>query len=105
MNSEQLPKQVYDEVRPMGSQKPQMYKLRKTHKVSTPLRPILSPVSSSHHELTQWLASILQHVLELEKFTTNRIKDSFTFAKTIQDLRYKEKISISAHLTSPANSP
>ena len=42
LNSEQLPKQVYDEVRPTASQKPRMYGLPKTHEVGTPLRPILS---------------------------------------------------------------
>ena len=73
LNSEQLPKQVYDEVRPTGSQRPRMYGLPKTHKVGTPLRPILSMVGSSHHELAKWLASILQPVLE--QFSTNCIKD------------------------------
>ena len=63
LNLEQLPKQVYDEVRPTGSQRPRMYGLPKTHKVGTPLRPILSMVGSSHHELAKWLASILQPVL------------------------------------------
>ena len=89
LNSEQLPKQVYDEVRPTGSQRPQMYGLPKTHKEGTPLRPILSTVGSSHHELAKWLASILQPVLE--QFSTYCIKDSFTFAQTMHDLRSKEK--------------
>ena len=71
LNSEQLPKQVYDEVRPTGSQRPRMYGLPKTHKEGTPLRPILSMVGSSHHELAKWLASILQPVLE--QFSTNCI--------------------------------
>ena len=89
LNSEQLPKQVYDEVRPTGSQRPRMYGLPKTHKEGTPLRPILSMVGSSHHELAKWLASILQPVLE--QFSTNCIKDSFTFAQTMQDLRLEGK--------------
>ena len=81
LNSEQLPKQVYDEVRPTGLQRPRMYGLPKTHKEGTPLRPILSMVGSSHHELAKWLASILQPVLE--QFSSNCIKDSFTFAQAI----------------------
>ena len=71
LNSEQLLKQVYDVVRPTSLQRPRMYGLPKTHKVGTPLRPILSMVGSSHHELAKWLASILQPVLE--QFSTNRI--------------------------------
>ena len=46
-------------------------------------------VGSSHHKLAKWLASILQPVLE--QFSTNCIKDSFTFAQTMQDLRLEGK--------------
>ena len=87
LNSEQLPKQAYDEVRPTGSQRPRMNGLPKTLKVGTPLRPILSMVGSSHYELAKWLASILQPVLE--QFSTNCIKDSF--AQTIQAPQVKRK--------------
>ena len=40
--------------------------------------------SSSHHELAKWLASILQPVLK--RFSSHCISDSFTFAKTMQNL-------------------
>ena len=73
----------------MGSQRPRMYGLPKTYIVGMPLRPILSMVGSSHHELAKWLASILQPVLE--QFSTNCIKVSFTFAQTMQDLRLEGK--------------
>ena len=56
----------------------------KTHKEGTPLRPILSMTGSSHHELGKWLASLLQPVLE--RFSSHCISDSFTFAKTMQNL-------------------
>ena len=39
---------------------------------------------SSLHELGKWLASLLQHVLE--RFSPHSISDSFTFAKTMQNL-------------------
>ena len=45
---------------------------------------------------------ILQPVLE--QFSTNCIKDSFTFAQTMQDLRLEDKRSICAHLSSLAYS-
>ena len=61
-----------------------MYDLPKTHKESTPLRPILSMTSSSHHELGKRLAGLLQPVLE--RFSLHCISDSFTFAKTMQNL-------------------
>ena len=79
-----MPKWIYDAIRPTGSQRPRMYGLPKTHKEGTPLRPILSMTGSSHHELGKWLASLLQPVLE--RFSSHCISDSFTFAKTMQNL-------------------
>ena len=39
---------------------------------------------SSHHELGKWMAGLLQPVLE--RFSSHCISDSFTFAKTMQNL-------------------
>ena len=39
-----LARDVYDRVRPTGSQRPRMYGLPKTHKENIPLRPILSMI-------------------------------------------------------------
>ena len=61
-----------------------MYSLPKAHKKGTPVRPILSMTGSSHHELGKWLAGLLQPVLE--RFSSHCISDSFTFAKTMQNL-------------------
>ena len=79
-----MPKWIYDAIRTTGSQKPRMYGLPKTRKEGTALRPILSMTGSSHHELGKWLAGLLQPVLE--RFSSHRISDSFTFAKTMQNL-------------------
>ena len=51
---------------------------------SVPLRPILSMIGSSQHKLAKWLCTILQPVLD--RYSARCIKDSFTFAKTIQEL-------------------
>ena len=61
-----------------------MYGLPKTHKKGNPLRPILSMTDSFHHELGKWLAGLLQSVLE--RISSRCISDSFTFAKTMQNL-------------------
>ena len=79
-----MPKWIYDAIRPTGSQRPRMYGLLKTHKKGTLLRPILSMTRSSHHELGKWLTGLLQPVLE--RFLSHCISDSFTFAKTMQNL-------------------
>ena len=80
----QLTTSTYNNIRPTGSQRPRMYGLPKTNKASVPLGPILSMINSSQHELAKWLCSILQ--LELDRYSTRCIKDSFTFAKTIREL-------------------
>ena len=48
------------------------------------LRPIISMIGSSQHELAKWLCTILQPMLD--QYSARCIKDSFTFAKTIQEL-------------------
>ena len=48
-----IPKSLYQNIRPTGSQRPKMYGLPKTHKTNVLLRPILSMTDSSHHELSK----------------------------------------------------
>ena len=84
VKAELLPKWICDAIRSTGSQRPRMYGLPKTHKEGAPLRSILSMTGSSHHELDKWLAGLLQPVLE--QFSSHCISDSFTFAKTMQNL-------------------
>ena len=79
----ELSRQVYESIRPSGSQRPRLYGLPKTHKENQPLRPILSMVNSATHKLSQWLCQVLQPVLA--DFSTYCVKDSFTFAKAMQE--------------------
>ena len=67
-----------------------MYSLPKTHKEGTPLRSTLSMTGLSHHELGKWLAGLLQPVLE--RFSSHCISDSFTFAKTMQNLDFDPNV-------------
>ena len=59
-----IPKSLYQNIRPTGSQRPRMYGLPEMHKTNVPLRPILSMTGSSHHELSKWLANLLEPVLK-----------------------------------------
>ena len=43
-----LPANLYDLIRPTGSQRPRMYSLPKTQKKDVPLRPILSVTGSAY---------------------------------------------------------
>ena len=80
----QLSPSICNNIRPTGSQRPRICGLLKIHKASVPLRPILSMIGSSQHELAKWLCTILQ--LVLDRYLACCIKDSFTSAKTIQEL-------------------
>ena len=81
--SGELSDAIYDRIRPVGSQRPRMYGLPKTHKSGVPLRPILSMTNSAQHELAKWLTELLQPALcEVSDFT---IKDSFTFADAMRE--------------------
>jgi hypothetical protein len=83
VKNKQLPKDVQDDVRPVGSQRPRLYGLPKTHKLGTPLRPILSMTGSVQHKLARWLTRLIQPVLEF--YSTHCLKDSFTFAETMRE--------------------
>ena len=48
---------LYDLIRPTGSQQPRMYSLPKTHKKDVPLRPILSMTGLVQHQLAKYLSS------------------------------------------------
>ena len=78
-----IPKSLYQNICPTRSQGPRMYGLPKTHKTNVLLRLILSMTGSSHHELSKWLAGLLEPVLK--RFSTHCIRDSFTFADAIQN--------------------
>ena len=77
-----ISKQVYEAIRPTGSQRPRMYGLPKIHKKDVPLRPILSMTGSAQHQLAKWLTSLLQPVLQ--NLSSNCVSDSFTFVKEVR---------------------
>ena len=77
----------YNEIRPIGSQRPRMSGLPKTYKPNVPLRPILSMIGSSQHQLAKYLSALFQPVLEI--YSNNCIKDYFLFAEEIRQLKLK----------------
>ena len=77
---------VYDAIRPTGSQRPRMCGFPKTHKKDVPLRPILSMTRSAQHHLAKLLTSILNPVLQ--QFSVNCVPDSFTFVKEVNNFTF-----------------
>ena len=82
VNQKILTRDIYDRIRPTGSQRTHMHGLPKMHKEDVPFRPILSMIGSSQHELAKWLSEVLAQVLKL--YSSNCVKDSSTFASCIQ---------------------
>ena len=81
-----ISKQVYEAIRPTGSQRPRMYGLPKIHKKDVPLRPILSMTGSAQHQLAKWLTSLLQPVFQ--NFSSICVCDSFTFVKKFRKFTF-----------------
>ena len=81
-----ISKQVYEAIRPTGSQRPRMHGLPKIHKKDVPLRPILSMTRSAQHQLAKWLTSLLQ--LVLQNLSSNCVSDSFTFVKKVRKFTF-----------------
>ena len=70
-----ISKEVYELIRPVGSQRPRTYGLPKFHKSGIPLRPILFMCHSVQHSLAKWLVEVLNPVLEF--YSRCCVKDSF----------------------------
>ena len=82
--SNKISKSFYQRIPPTGSTRRRIYGLPKVHKPQPiPLRPIFSMIGSPQHQMANWLAEILQPVLD--KYASHVIKDSFEFADLIRD--------------------
>ena len=81
-----ISKEVYEFIRPVGSQRPRMFSLPKIHKPDVPLRPILSMCHLVQHSLVKWLVECLNPVLEF--YSGFCVKDSFIFASIIRQLPF-----------------
>ena len=79
----EIPDYVYERIRPTGSTRPRLYGLPKVHQPGAPLRPILVMVGSGQHATAQWLAEVLEPVLE--RYSTFVLKDSFEFSDLIKE--------------------
>ena len=71
--------EVYNKLRPVGSNPSRIYGLPKIHKPDIPLRPIISAIGSYTHSLAKFLSEILKPYAQNE-YT---IKDSFSFVNEL----------------------
>ena len=76
-NNREIPKSIYNRIRPTGSCPPRIYGLPKIHKPQTPLRPIVSCIGAPSYKLSKYIASVISplagrtssHVLNSKHFT------------------------------------
>ena len=59
-NRGSLPVDIYERIRPCGSNSSRIYRLPKLHKKDVPMRPIVSAIGSYTYELSKYLAEILK---------------------------------------------
>lgn len=86
-----ITQEEYERIRPIGSTRPRLYGVPKTHKNGTPLRPILSMVNAPQHEMAKWLTEILRPVVT--KYSTYLVKDTFEFCEHIQKFTQEQDTS------------
>ena len=72
--------------RPIGSQRSKLYGLSKAQKKEIPLRPILSMINSPQSNLSTFLISVLEPVLD--KFLNHTVPVSFSFVHKLKSFIY-----------------
>ena len=69
--------ELYEELKPVGSQPPRLYGLAKVHKPEMPLRPIVSMPGSAYHKIAKKVAWWLSRVPECTiQTSTKKVADS-----------------------------
>ena len=77
-----LSKDVYNKLKPIGSQPPRLYGLAKVHKSDMPLRPVLSMPGSAYYRIAKEVTSWLSLLPECQiKLSTKSIVDLLKEAK------------------------
>lgn len=72
---------MYNNIRPVASQHPRMYRLPNIPKVDDPPNPILSLVGSLQHGMVQWFINVLISVLVF--YSKYSVPNSFQFVAYI----------------------
>ena len=85
VNAGDLRRDVYERIKPVGTNRPRMYGVPKIHKAGIPLRPILSMTNAPQHEVAKWLAEQLKPVVK--KYSTFTIKDTFEFCEKLEEFQ------------------
>ena len=112
-NVRKINDELYNKIKPRGSQPPRLYGLAKVHKDDTPLRPVLSMPGSAYHkvalQVAEWLAKIPEAQLNSSaKQVADKVKSlelaedeemvSFDVRALYTNVPVKEAIKLAADL-------
>ena len=64
LDENKINQQLFEKLKPTGSQAPRIYGLAKVHKTDIPLRPVLSMPGSAYHKIANQVAEWLKVVEE-----------------------------------------
>ena len=85
-NNDKIDDNLYEKLKPIGSQPARLYGLAKAHKSSTPVRPVLSMPGSSYYKIAQCVADWLSVVDECKiNSSTKQVSDSLKHIKLGED--------------------
>ena len=94
--SNKISENLYQRIRPSGSQPARLYGLPKIHKQNYPLRPVYSSINSFNYNLSKELARMISPFIKSE-YT---IKNTFTFVKEVWDEKFKTSVLASFDVSS-----
>ncbi|VDP78059.1 unnamed protein product [Echinostoma caproni] len=77
------------DLKPRGTQIPQLYGLPKLHKPGVPPRPILSMTNSPQHKMAKWLVKVLEPVHK--SMVKHIVKDSFELVDILNEINIEGK--------------
>ena len=78
--------ELYNQLKPTGSQPARLYGLAKVHKQDMPMRPVLSMPGSVYYNIAKQVASWLSHVPECQiNCSTKEVCDTLSTVKLEDD--------------------
>ena len=78
--------ELYEKIKPIGSQPPNLYDLAKIHKPTIPVRPVLSMPGSAYYKVANQIAEWLSKVPECKiNSSTKKINDDVSKIKLKPD--------------------
>ena len=120
LEENKIGQELFDRMKPTGSQPARLYGLAKVHKANTPMRPVPSMAGSSYYNVTKQVAFWLSHVPECRinsstKSVCDQLKDldigkdrelvSFDVVSLYTNVPVKEAIQVCADLMYNGKNP